>query len=140
MTTNLRITVDDLAWMAGLWRCDVWGGQFEETWLEPAGGTMVGMGRHVTDGETKFIEYMSIEPTQGGLTMWMLLGAPSKGEKHGVPFRLTSYDGTVATFSNPENGYPSRIVYRRTEEAMSCRLEGETDGKPAFDDFDFRRA
>src|SRR4051812_33978178 len=112
--------IEDLAWMAGSWRCEIWGGEFEEHWSSPEGGTMVGMGRHLLEGRTKFMEFLSIEPSDAGLTMWTILGSPSKSPKTGMPFELASFDGTTAVFTNSKNPYPSRIVYRRTETTMTC--------------------
>lgn len=131
--------IEDLAWMAGTWSCPKWGGTFEEHWLAPAGGTMQGCGRLLADGKTGFMEFMSIEMSDGAPTMWMLLGAPSKGEKKGVPFRLKSFDGKTAMFENPENDFPSKIAYVKEGNGMSCWISGIEKGKPTREEFAFKR-
>jgi hypothetical protein len=124
------MNIDDLRWMAGSWTCEIWGGTFEEVWLLPAGRTMQGVGRHLSGGKTGFMEFMSIEPTpDGGLTMWMVLGAPSKGEKKPVPFKATKVDAKESVWENPENDSPNAIHYSRgDDEDMVCRLK--SSGKP----------
>lgn len=130
--------IERLGWMTGKWACSIWGGTFEESWSLPNGGTMIGVGRHIRGGDTVFMEFMSIEPDEDGLTMWMLLGAPSKGEKHPHAFRLTALSDDEALFENPSNPYPSKIRYQPREGGLWCRIEGTEDGRMKFDDFEFR--
>lgn len=133
--------IEDLVFMTGHWTCDVWGGTFEEIWTMPAAGTMQGLGRHVAGGKTTFMEFLSIEPTQGGgLTMWIILGAPSKGDKKPVPFKLTSAANGVAVFENSGNDFPSKITYRasgKEKRKLLCRIEGVQNGKREHTDFEF---
>jgi hypothetical protein len=132
-------TVDDLKWMSGTWECSIWGGTFEESWSKPRAGTMVGSGRHMEGTTTGFMEFMSIEPSNGVLTMWMLLGSPSAGDKKGVPFKLVSLTDGIATFENKKNDFPSQIIYSKTKTGMKCRIQGTQNGKAAHEDFDFKR-
>lgn len=132
-------TIEDLAWMVGAWRCDIWGGTFEEFWTPPSGGIMQGCGRHTADGKNGFMEFMSIEKGPGGLTMHMILGAPSKGDKKPVPFKLTSFDGKTALFENPKNEFPSKIAYVKEKDGMSCWIEGMQKGQKTKEDFNFKK-
>ena len=134
-----KAAVADLMWMSGDWTCEIWGGTFEEHWSVPNAGSMVGAGKHVKDGKTTFMEFLSIEQGEGGPVMWILLGSPSKGEKKGMPFELISLKDGVATFENKANEFPSQIVYRKTDDGMTCRIQGIQDGKASHDDFDFKR-
>ncbi|MEM7455460.1 MAG: DUF6265 family protein, partial [Planctomycetota bacterium] len=56
-----------VAWIAGHWTGDAMGGQFEETWNPPMGGTMVGVFKFVSDGEIGFYEILTIVPVDGSL-------------------------------------------------------------------------
>lgn len=128
-----------LDWMAGSWRCEIWGGTFEETWSAPQGGTLQGYGRLIVDGKTSFMEFMSIEADKDGTpVMWMVLGAPSKGTKPAVPFRLTASGKLEATWENPKNDFPSKIHYRRDGTKLVCLISGTRNGKAASEQFDFR--
>ena len=55
-------TIDDLAWIAGHWRGEGLGGEFEETWNKPLGGEMIGMFKLVRDGKVSFYEILTIVP------------------------------------------------------------------------------
>lgn len=131
-------SIDGLAWMAGDWSCPKWGGVFEERWSPPASGSMVGSGRLMVDGKTTFIEFMSIEPTEGGLTMFMVLGKPSKGVGKPVPFTLTKASPGEAVFECPTNDFPSKITYTKKESTLVCVLEGVQNDKPAREEFQFK--
>ena len=132
--------IGNLNWMAGDWICNLGKGTFEETWLPPNGGTMQGLGRHVIDGKTVFMEFLSIEPDKdGGLTMYIMLGAPSRGDKKPRAFKLTQIEKKVATFEWPENDFPSIIRYSRDKGGpLFCRISGKQQGKDVFEDYNFR--
>ncbi len=132
-------SIENLGWLKGNWSCPQFGGIFEEHWIGPSGGTMQGCGKLVVDGKTAFMEYMSLESENGVITMWMLLGAPSKGEKKGVPFRMTSLTGNKAVFENPANEFPSKITYElEQKERLACSIEGMQQGKHTVEKFAFR--
>lgn len=133
-----KAAIRDLAWMCGTWRCPRPGGEFEESWLSPEGDILVGVGRSLAGGKTRFVEYLSVEPDGESLTMWILLGTASRGPKTAKPFRLVGLADREAVFENPENEFPSRVIYRRTgEKSLVARLEGRRSGVAASDDFSF---
>lgn len=137
--TQAKPKIENLGFMSGTWTCEIWGGTFEETWSKPAGGTMQGFGRHLADGQVGFMEFMSIETRPEGLVMYMLLEAPSKGDKKPTPFKLTSFDGKTALFENPKNDFPSKIAYIKTATGMKCWIEGMQGGKKSREEFGFRK-
>lgn len=55
-TARPAATIADLAWLAGDWEGEAFGGTFTETWGAPTAGTMVGMYRLMHDGETTLYE------------------------------------------------------------------------------------
>ncbi len=61
--------VDDVAWLAGAWRGEAFGGTFEETWNPPSGGAMVGMFKLLRDGEIQMYEIMRIAPVDGRVVL-----------------------------------------------------------------------
>lgn len=134
-----KVTIDQLGWMAGSWSCPFGKGTYEEHWLSPK-DSMQGTARRIVGGKTVEMEFMSIESAPDGLTMWVLLGNPSKGEKRGFPFRLTTFDGRSAVFENPKNDFPNRIVYRKDgKSAMICWIEGTEGDKKSRLEFPFKR-
>ena len=137
--TSPKYKIEDLAFMAGAWKCEIWGGTFEEYWTPPTSDSMQGCGRHLANGKTGFMEFMSIEYGKEGIEMHMILGAPSKGDKKPVAFKLTSFDGKTAMFENPKNDFPSKIAYVKEPGGMSCWIEGTQNGKKAKEDFKFKK-
>lgn len=136
----IKAKVESLKWMAGSWHCPKWGGTFEEHWVAPNGGSMMGVGRLVAGGKTNFMEFLSLEPEGEGVTMWIMLESPSKSPKKSYAFRLTALKPTEAVFEGPADDFPSKITYRKKPDGtISCRIEGMQKGKFASDDFPFKR-
>lgn len=136
------IKESDFAFLTGSWEAQIWGGVFEEVWSKPAGGTITHMGRLLVEGKTSFIEFSSIEKDrQGRWTLYVMLGAPSRGDKKPVPFMLQKAAKGDLTFVNPQNAYPSSIRYQgEGKNVMTATLQGTQDGKDQTDIFNFKRA
>ena len=62
LTSKPGASIEDIAWIAGHWKGEAMGGQFEETWNPPMGGEMMGMFKLVSDGKVRFYEIMTIAP------------------------------------------------------------------------------
>lgn len=62
-------TVADLAWMTGSWSGPLGEQTLEETWIEPAGGTIAAVIRFTGEGATSMIELIVIEEEQGSLVL-----------------------------------------------------------------------
>lgn len=113
--------------MAGSWICEIHGGLFEEVWSPPAGGVMVGHGRLVVEGQARFMEFLSLEQKGDAVTMYIVLGGLSKGDKSPVAFRLVHADSTSATFEREGEDFPTRIEYKSTPDGLPCRLSGPSN-------------
>ena len=134
--------IDQLKWMAGDWTCEIWGGTFDESWSTPKGGAMQGMGRHISDGKTSFMEFMSIEQVEDkGLVMFIHTGALSKGAKKPAEFTLMSVTEKEAIFERElEGNFPKKITYTvKGDDSIECVLTGEEDGEQQKAVFDFVR-
>jgi hypothetical protein len=60
---NESFEIEDYSWLAGHWRGDGFGGVSEEIWSEPENGTMMGMYRHMKDGDATFYEILLLDET-----------------------------------------------------------------------------
>lgn len=108
--------------------------------MAPSAGSIQGVGKLVVGGKTAFMEFMSLEETDDGITMWMILGSPSKGEQRRVPFKLISVRETSAVFDLPTNGFPSRISYElNSDKNLTCTLSGIKAGQEITDFYDFAK-
>ena len=52
--------IDAIAWLAGSWKGEAFGGEVEEIWSQPVGGSMMGMFRATEKGKTSFSEFEQI--------------------------------------------------------------------------------
>lgn len=137
----MKATAGDLGWLEGRWVSESSEGVFEETWSSAQAGTMIGMGRLILGETTVFIEFMSIEPNdEGCLTLWMVLGAPSRGDKKPKPFRLVEKSRDSATFEMVENDFPKTITYSRlSRDRVDCQLRGGPDDEMRPETYVFHR-
>ncbi len=125
------------AWMAGAWTAQLEDSTWEEHWMKPVDGTMQGMGREVKDGKIAFMEFMSLEPNkEGGMTLHMILGNPSSGDKKPNPFPMTEITDTKIVFDRGGDDFPQVISYeKKGDDEIFCQIKG---GSMAID-FNFKR-
>lgn len=62
-------TIADMAWLAGHWKGEAFGGVSEEIWSPPANGSMMGMYRLVSKGGPVFYELMTLVEEHGSLVL-----------------------------------------------------------------------
>ena len=51
-----KANLTNVVWLTGTWRGEAFGGQVEEIWSEPMGGSMMASFKLVSDGHVKFYE------------------------------------------------------------------------------------
>ena len=61
--------IEDIAWIAGNWVGEAFGGLSEEFWSEPVAGAMMGMYRSVARGKVGFYELLTITEEKGSLIL-----------------------------------------------------------------------
>lgn len=129
-------TIDRLAWLSGCWASDGADAGSEEHWMQPAGGTMLGMNRTVRQGQTVAFEYLRIYESEGkSLT---LHASPS--QQSSTSFELASIGQNEVVFENLEHDFPHRIMYRLPEtDRLVGRIEGISKGKSRAIDFPMTR-
>ena len=118
-------SLKDLSWIAGRWEGPQDGGTFEEHWLSPVGGVMIGMGRLTKGDKTLFTEFLRIVETKEG--------AEYRVSIHGQPettFKQTSRSEAEVIFENPTHDFPQKIGYRKVKDGLLAWIEGNQGGKP----------
>jgi hypothetical protein len=99
--------------MAGDWQTAPGGrAQIEEHWMQPAGGSMLGMSRTVAGGKTAEFEYLRVEERAGAI----YYVAHPKARCPGTEFKLTRWTAQEAVFENPQHDFPKRIIYRKNSD------------------------
>lgn len=61
--------LEDIAWLAGHWRGEGLGGDCEEIWSGPAGGSLMGVFRMIDGEAVAFYEIMTVQPEGESLAM-----------------------------------------------------------------------
>jgi hypothetical protein len=115
-------TIADLAWIAGDWQTAAGGrAQIEEHWTQPAGGTMIGMGRTIGGGKTVEFEYLRLEQRADAI----YYVAHPKARSPGTDFKLTRLTAQEAVFENPQHDFPKRIIYRKNADgSLTASIDG----------------
>lgn len=129
-TAGTAATAEDLAFLAGSWRM-AGPPAIEEHWMQPAGGTLIGMGRVSSEGRTFFFEYLRIETRADGL---YYVAQPKGGPPTG--FKLVKLGPAEAVFENLGHDFPKRIIYRRLDDGrLFARTEGDGTEKEKASEF-----
>ena len=134
--TASSASITDLAWLSGCWAATDQDTGSGEQWMPPAGGTMLGMSRTVSDGETVAFEFIRIVSTgDGGLVFIASLSGQNT-----TGFALVSVTDHEVIFENPDHDFPQRIIYRLlSDEDLIGRVEGTINGTARAIDFPLKK-
>lgn len=128
--------IADMAWVTGAWTGEGLGGQVDEMWSAPAGGSMVGHFRLVQKGAPVFYELITILEVDGSLEMRLKHANPDmtgwEEKVDFVTFKLAKIDQTGAYFS----GFTMK---RDGPDAWTGYLALRQNGQVREEKFSFRR-
>lgn len=103
MTSSPSAKISEVAWIAGHWKGEAFGGRFEETWNPPFGGSMMGMFKLVNKDSIGFYELLTIVEHEGSLLLRLkhfdkkLVGWEEKDKS--IEFPLLRVSKTEAVFN-----------------------------------------
>ncbi len=111
-------SLEDLAWIAGHWGGDAFGGQIEEAWFAPAGRAMSGSFRLIQDDLAVMYELLLLEQDDDG-EIYYRFKHIARGwepwEETRLEYRLTELEGRKATFrptsAEPPENAPAWFTY-----------------------------
>lgn len=115
--------IEDLAWLAGHWSSGDDARWSEEHWLPPRGGILLGVNRSGGAGGARGFEFLRIQADTDGTPIYWA----SPGGASAVAFRMTASTTGSATFENPANDFPTRIVYRRDGDRLVATVSNGDD-------------
>jgi hypothetical protein len=129
--------VGALSWMEGRWTGTQGGVEMEEYWSSGAGGVMLGLHKDVKNGKVVSFEFLRIAPGEKGELTYF--ASPRSAPP--TPFRLKESSERRVVFENAAHDFPQRILYwLDAEGALHARVEGTMGGKPAGEEWTWRRA
>ena len=121
-----RSPIEEVRWLAGCWEGGSEHARTEEHWMEPRGGTMLGMSRTTRGDSTVGYELMRISERGERL----VFTAQPSGQP-AAAFTSAGISATEVEFTNPEHDFPQTIRYRRAgSDSLVARLEGFNEGQP----------
>jgi hypothetical protein len=123
--------IASMTWLAGKWTGKIWGGDWVCRYTAPEGGMILSTSKLLHGGKASYFEFERFD-VQGDAVMM----SPYPKGKLAAVFKLTELEGKRATFENPKNDYPSRIVYERV---AADKLVITLSGKEKKDVFDLTR-
>jgi len=129
-------SVARMSWMTGCWSYIDGDPGSGEQWMAPAGGTLLGMSRTVSDGKTVAFEFLRIAEDDKGTPS--LVALPSG--QAATTFTLLRQSDNEVAFENPEHDFPQRVIYRLTPgPTLIGRIEGTVKGKTKSVDFPMKK-
>jgi hypothetical protein len=91
--------IDQLSWLAGMWRADAMGGQVEDVWTPATNGEMLSTMKMMQGGKVGRYEFRSIRMIDGKLTFQELGFGGDMKAANGPPLSpLTTIDAKHAVF------------------------------------------
>lgn len=125
-----------LAWMSGSWTLTRGESVSEEHWTAADGGLMLGMNRALRAGRVVMFEFLRI--TERNDSLFYVAMPRGRGE---TVFPLVERAARRVVFENPGHDFPQRIVYWQERDGeLRARVEGTMNGKPAGEEWVWRRA
>jgi len=123
-----NLTLNEVSWLAGRWKSKNENPSFEEHWMTPHDGCMVGMGRETSGKKMAFFEYLRIEQREDGL----FYVAQPRG-KSPTDFKLTTKTSSSLKFENPQHDFPKTIEYeKRPNNSLLVRVSGDDTKEKSF--------
>lgn len=118
--------LSNLYWLEGDWISKSESAVVTESWSVRNDSTLVGSGLTTENDQVTFEEALMIEQRMDSIRYIAILP-----KKTGI-FGLEKVSKTGFSVIDPQNDFPSRIVYKKTKTGMSVTLEGKGN-KQAMD-------
>ena len=120
-----------LAWLTGAWVHDEDGARSEQVWSTPAGGSMTSMSRSMKGGTTPLFEWRRIEARPSGI---VLVISPKGLIETELSISSLPHEGEErAIFDGPVRDAPKRIIYERSGDELTVRVEvGGSDSSTTY--------
>lgn len=140
------VSFADVAWLAGVWQGEMWGGKTEEHWSQPSGNSMMCMFSFVKDGQPAFYEFLTLERRDQGLVLYMRHFHPKlvawEEKDAAMLYAVTKATATEVVFERIDSATVSvKMTYTlAAPDRLTSTLEKIKDGKTTRDVFHFRRA
>jgi hypothetical protein len=125
-----------LGWILGVWEGKQGDADIYESWRRKNYRIMEGTSYTTSEGSRVFSQNMRIEQSNN-IINYIILDENGEGIQK---FQLTSLEDSTAEFTNAEEGYPDKIIYKREKQnRMNVSLLGEKEDQTAKSELNYRK-
>lgn len=120
-----RFNIEGLGWLVGSWKGTISGGEVDQTWTPPAGRTILGTNRVISNRRTVLRQFYVIEQTSDGVTHSMRAVGERGGDmpENASFLRLVTLGNSEAVFETPGE-LAKRLSFRLDPDgSLSGRVE-----------------
>ena len=136
LSARAQSDIHELGWLTGCWSLDGRDPGSTEQWMAPAGKSMLGANRTVSNDQTVAFEFMRIIEDDNGNIVFIAL--PSGQEK--AQFTLTAISDSMVVFENPQHDFPQKIIYQQSDQnSLIGSIEGTINGSERAVEFPMTR-
>lgn len=135
-TKTLEPILENIAWIAGTWHGEAFGGQTEEIWSEPSGGSMMATFKLINDGKVTFYEIEVIREVENTLILQLkhfgpdLKGWETKDETVDFPLKEITENKVV---------FEGMTFEKISDEEMNVYVDIEDNGKAETVKFNYKK-
>lgn len=129
-----KAEAQDLSWMAGYWLSCSADQEVSETWSDPRADVMLGTTFTLRGGQPSW-EYARIGRSGEGFSFFAQPTGQAAAE-----FRATEMSARHVVFENPTHDFPQRVIYRRTGDRLTGKIEGTINGAAQSAEWHYVRA
>ena len=127
-------TTPDLSWLSGYWLSCDGGREVSETWSDDRAGVLANTTLTIAASRAS-VETATITRDETGMTFHARPDGQAPAD-----FALSDSGPMRVVFSNPGHDFPQRVIYSRTGELLSARIEGRISGRDRVIDWSYRKA
>lgn len=134
---KLEPKLENISWISGTWHGEAFGGQTEEIWSEPSGGSMMASFKLINDGKVTFYEIEVIREVENSLLLQLkhfgpaLKGWETKDET--IDFPLIEITETKVVFEG-------MTFEKVSKNEMTIYVAIEDNGKTETVQFNYKKA
>ena len=133
---HLKPQLKNISWIAGTWHGEAFGGQTEEIWSEPSGGSMMATFKLINDGQVTFYEIEIIREVENTLMLQLkhfgpdLKGWETKDETVDFPLKYITKTKVV---------FESMTFEKVSDTEMNIYVDIKENGKIETVKFNYKR-
>ncbi|WP_296315093.1 DUF6265 family protein [Winogradskyella sp. UBA3174] len=134
---QLEPKLENIAWIAGTWYGEAFGGQTEEIWSEPSGGSMMASFKLINDGKVTFYEIEIIREVENTLILQLkhfgpnLKGWETKDETVDFPLKEITENKVV---------FEVMTFEKLSKNEMNIYVDIKEEGKTKTVKFNYKKA